>query len=147
MDVFVYRVRKYIGAYTAALNGHVDAIIFSAGACWLTGCAVLCCAVLCCAVLCCAGRAGVCRPCVFLCARDCDETGRFLLDPSPAPTCPLKLEKQQTKGIGENSPLVRQLVCEGLERMGVHLDAEANASMAGGRAGVISTPDSRVKVG
>lgn len=31
MDVFVYRVRKYIGAYLMALNGHVDAIVFSAG--------------------------------------------------------------------------------------------------------------------
>uniref|UniRef100_A0A7S0S850 Probable acetate kinase n=1 Tax=Chlamydomonas leiostraca TaxID=1034604 RepID=A0A7S0S850_9CHLO len=31
LDMFVYRVRKYIGAYTAALDGHVDAILFSAG--------------------------------------------------------------------------------------------------------------------
>ena len=30
MDVFGYRVAKYIGAYTAAMNG-VDAIIFTAG--------------------------------------------------------------------------------------------------------------------
>jgi acetate kinase len=30
LDVYVYRIRKYIGAYTAAL-GHVDAIIFTAG--------------------------------------------------------------------------------------------------------------------
>lgn len=29
--MFVYRVRKYLGAYTAALNGRVDAVIFSAG--------------------------------------------------------------------------------------------------------------------
>lgn len=29
--MFVYRVRKYIGAYTAALSGRVDAVIFSAG--------------------------------------------------------------------------------------------------------------------
>jgi acetate kinase len=28
--VYVYRIRKYIGAYTAAL-GHVDAIVFTAG--------------------------------------------------------------------------------------------------------------------
>lgn len=30
LDVYVYRIRKYIGAYTAAL-GHVDAIVFTAG--------------------------------------------------------------------------------------------------------------------
>lgn len=29
--MFVYRVRKYIGAYSAALSGRVDALIFSAG--------------------------------------------------------------------------------------------------------------------
>ncbi|KAI8466299.1 MAG: acetate kinase [Monoraphidium minutum] len=79
MDVFVYRVRKYIGAYTVSLGGHVDAIVFSAG-------------------------------------------------------------------IGENSALVRGLICEGLERVGVAIDAAANAEMVGGRQGVISTPDSRVKV-
>ena len=32
MDVFIYRVRKYIGSYIMALNGHVDALVFSAGA-------------------------------------------------------------------------------------------------------------------
>jgi len=30
LDVFVYRIQKYIGAYTAALGG-VDAIVFTAG--------------------------------------------------------------------------------------------------------------------
>ena len=30
MDAFIYRVAKYIGAYTAAMNG-VDAIAFTAG--------------------------------------------------------------------------------------------------------------------
>lgn len=30
-DVFVYRVRKYLGSYYLALNGAVDAIVFSAG--------------------------------------------------------------------------------------------------------------------
>ena len=30
LDVYVYRIRKYIGAYTAAL-GRVDAIVFTAG--------------------------------------------------------------------------------------------------------------------
>mmetsp|Transcript_4480 Transcript_4480/g.9637 ORF Transcript_4480/g.9637 Transcript_4480/m.9637 type:complete len:421 (+) Transcript_4480:106-1368(+) len=31
LDMFVYRVRKYIGAYTVALDGRVDALVFSAG--------------------------------------------------------------------------------------------------------------------
>jgi hypothetical protein len=48
-------------------------------------------------------------------------------------------------GIGENSALVRGLICEGLERTGVVIDADANAEMTGGRQGLISTPDSRVK--
>lgn len=78
MDVFIYRVRKYIGSYFVALGGHVDAIVFSAG-------------------------------------------------------------------IGENSALVRSLACEGLERMGVIIDEEANTGMVG-LPGVISSPDSRVKV-
>ena len=30
IEVFVYRIQKYIGAYTAALNG-TDAIVFTAG--------------------------------------------------------------------------------------------------------------------
>ena len=30
LDAFVYRVAKYVGAYTAAMNG-VDAIAFTAG--------------------------------------------------------------------------------------------------------------------
>nr|ALD82623.1 ackB [Platydorina caudata] len=31
LAMFVYRVQKYIGAYTAALGGKVDAVVFSAG--------------------------------------------------------------------------------------------------------------------
>jgi len=31
LNMFVYRIRKYIGAYTAALGGDVDAVVFSAG--------------------------------------------------------------------------------------------------------------------
>jgi acetate kinase len=30
-DMYVYRIRKYIGAYYVALGGHVDALVFSAG--------------------------------------------------------------------------------------------------------------------
>jgi acetate kinase len=31
LDMFVFRVRKYIGAYMAVLGGKVDALVFSAG--------------------------------------------------------------------------------------------------------------------
>jgi acetate kinase len=31
LKIFVYRIRKYIGSYMAALGGDVDAVIFSAG--------------------------------------------------------------------------------------------------------------------
>lgn len=60
LDVFTYRVKKYIGAYTFAMGG-VDAIVFTAG-------------------------------------------------------------------IGENSPLIRQMVCDGLEELGIEIDPEKNSS-------------------
>ncbi|PNW70194.1 hypothetical protein CHLRE_17g709850v5 [Chlamydomonas reinhardtii] len=78
LDMFTYRVRKYIGAYTAALDGKVDAVVFSAG-------------------------------------------------------------------IGENSPFIRKLIAEPLHAMGMQLDHAANDT-AVGRAGVISTPGSRVQL-
>ena len=31
LDMFTYRIRKYIGAYLAALGGRVDGVVFSAG--------------------------------------------------------------------------------------------------------------------
>jgi acetate kinase len=49
------------------------------------------------------------------------------------------------KGIGENSPIVRALVCEGLEGAGIALDARANEAAVGEPA-IISAPGSRVKV-
>ncbi len=58
LTIFSYRLKKYIGAYMAALGG-VDAIVF-------------------------------------------------------------------TGGIGENSAMVRELSCQGLERLGIHLDTERN---------------------
>jgi acetate kinase len=45
-------------------------------------------------------------------------------------------------GIGENAPVIRARICEGLEFLGVALDADAN----GGGAGVISAPTGRVAV-
>lgn len=76
MKAFSYRVAKYIGSYTAAMNG-VDAICFTAG-------------------------------------------------------------------LGENSPLVRDMVCEYLGYLGIKLDAEANGKR--GEDIVISTADSATKV-
>ena len=75
-EKFAYEVKKYVGAYAAAMGG-VDAIIFTAG-------------------------------------------------------------------VGENDKAVRAMVCEGLEYMGVKLDAEANNTR--GKETVISAADSKVKV-
>jgi acetate kinase len=60
LEVYAYRLRKYVGAYAAALGG-LDALVFTAG-------------------------------------------------------------------IGENSPEIRAAVCEGLEFLGIELDADRNAS-------------------
>lgn len=77
LNIFVYRLRKYIGAYTAAMGG-VDAIIFTAG-------------------------------------------------------------------IGENSPLVRELTCKELDFLGVKLDIKKNQQTKK-REEIISYPDAKVKV-
>ncbi len=76
MDMYEYRILKYIGAYTAVLGG-ADVIVFTAG-------------------------------------------------------------------VGENSPELREAVCEKLAYMGVTLDKEANRSR--GKEVVISGADSKVKV-
>jgi len=76
LDIYVYRIAKYIGAYAAAMNG-VDAIVFTAG-------------------------------------------------------------------VGENSPYVREKVCEYLGFLGVKLDK--NLNQVKGTERVISTPDSKVAV-
>ena len=49
-----------------------------------------------------------------------------------------------TAGVGENSPETRERVCEGLEFLGVKLDAEKNKVR--GKEMLISTPDSKVAV-
>ena len=76
MNAFSYRVAKYIGAYTAAMNG-VDAICFTAG-------------------------------------------------------------------LGENSPFVRDKICDYLGYLGIALDEEANHKR--GEDLDITTPDSRTRV-
>jgi acetate kinase len=76
LDVFAYRVRKYIGAYLAAI-GSATAVGFGGG-------------------------------------------------------------------IGENTPYVRQLVCDGLDWFGLRFDPEKNASFID-REGRISHDDSRLE--
>lgn len=76
LDVFVNRVKKYIGAYTV-LMGKVDAIVFTAG-------------------------------------------------------------------IGENSVKIREMVCEGLENLGIELDKEKNNVR--GKEALVSKDTSKVKV-
>ncbi|WP_270568650.1 acetate kinase [Coprobacter secundus] len=77
LSMYDYRIRKYIGAYAAALGG-VDIIVF-------------------------------------------------------------------TGGVGENQTLTREVACQGLEFMGVKIDAEVNKTVRGTEA-VISSADSKVKV-
>jgi acetate kinase len=77
IDLFCYRVRKYIGAYLAAMNG-ADAIVFSGG-------------------------------------------------------------------IGENAPEIRARICEGLEFLGITLQASTNAALRAGE-GRIDGPGSRVEL-
>jgi acetate kinase len=49
-----------------------------------------------------------------------------------------------TGGIGENSAEVRARICDGLQWMGLSLDAERNAAHTGGREGMISADQSRL---
>jgi acetate kinase len=77
LEVYTYRIKKYIGAYYAAL-GSVDAIVFTAG-------------------------------------------------------------------IGENAPEIRELSCQGLNKLGIAIDSERNRSTDKGER-EINTPDSAVKI-
>ena len=49
-----------------------------------------------------------------------------------------------TAGLGENDGIIRQMVCNNLEYLGIHIDSEANKIR--GEEKVISTPDSKVTV-
>ena len=49
-----------------------------------------------------------------------------------------------TAGIGENSPVIRQLIMERLAFLGIKVDAEANKARRG-KFAEISTPDSKVR--
>ena len=50
-----------------------------------------------------------------------------------------------TGGIGENDPTTRELVCQGLEFMGIRFDFQLNKQVHGEDM-LLSTPDSKVKV-
>lgn len=76
LDVFCYRVKKYIGAYAAAMNG-LDAVVFTAG-------------------------------------------------------------------VGENSDIVRELICKDMEWLGIEIDSAKNKVR--GKEAEISKDGSRVKV-
>lgn len=77
MEMFAYQVKKFVGAYAAAMGG-IDALVFTAG-------------------------------------------------------------------IGENSPLTRAMICEGLEFLGIELDETKNNETLGMEQ-IISSPSSTVKV-
>jgi len=51
-----------------------------------------------------------------------------------------------TAGIGENDSELRSAVCEGLEDLGIKIDPTANEGTTRGAEGIISTPDSKIKV-
>ena len=51
-----------------------------------------------------------------------------------------------TGGIGENSAEIRARICDGLQWLGLELDAERNAAHHGGLQGLISTDSSRLSV-
>ncbi len=50
-----------------------------------------------------------------------------------------------TAGVGENSPIVRELVCDKLKVLGVQIDKDLNEEMFG-KFGEISTSNSKIKV-
>ena len=77
VSMYVYRIKKFIGAYAAAL-GSLDAVIFTAG-------------------------------------------------------------------VGENSPFIRQQVCEGLQILGINLDNKLNETKEGGNR-AIHDENSKVKI-
>jgi len=76
-DIYAYRIKKYIGAYTAILNG-LDAIVFTAG-------------------------------------------------------------------VGENDPIIRELVCRDMDYLGINLDSKVNNTRADGIR-EISKTTSKVKI-
>ncbi len=50
-----------------------------------------------------------------------------------------------TAGIGENSSLIRRIVCDNMEYLGIKVDPELNELTVGGKEGNISAPFAKVK--
>jgi len=51
-----------------------------------------------------------------------------------------------TGGVGENRDEIREAVCEDMEFLGISIDKDINRDIKFGKDGIISTPDSKVKV-
>ena len=51
-----------------------------------------------------------------------------------------------TAGLGENQPILREKVCDYLECLGVKLDKDVNNATIHGKQGMLTTPDSKVRV-
>ncbi|MRR06820.1 MAG: acetate kinase [Deltaproteobacteria bacterium] len=51
-----------------------------------------------------------------------------------------------TAGVGERGWQIREMACEGLEHMGIHLDLERNQAAVKGKECLITTDDSPIKV-
>lgn len=51
-----------------------------------------------------------------------------------------------TGGVGENQPSVRSLALANMSYLGIEIDEKLNEEIAHGKEGIISTPDSKVKV-
>jgi len=51
-----------------------------------------------------------------------------------------------TGGIGENSPAVRQRICEGLDCLGITIDKESNRKLKPGHEGEIQAAESKLKI-
>jgi acetate kinase len=51
-----------------------------------------------------------------------------------------------TGGIGENSPTIRQRICEGLDWFGIKLDTDKNASLPTGKEEFIHDDESKMKI-
>jgi acetate kinase len=51
-----------------------------------------------------------------------------------------------TGGIGENSDVVRKITLQNMENLGIKLDKKLNSIMIGGKNGLISSDDSKIKV-
>jgi acetate kinase len=51
-----------------------------------------------------------------------------------------------TGGIGENSSLIRERICDGLEWIGIVLEPEVNVQITSGKEGAVHNKDSRIQV-